>query len=82
MEDVALVKMDSDQSLKLCTFNLCQFFRCNINQRVEDLLKVVVCGLHGLPVAASVLQSLSGCHCPDNLETQQPNLHNIISKIG
>ena len=55
MEDVSLVRMDSDKSLELCTFNRC---RRNIDQRVEDLLKVVVCGLHDLLVTASVLESL------------------------
>ena len=74
MEDVSLVKVDRDERLKLGSLDLCQFLCRHVDERVKDLLEVVVSRLHDLLVAASILESICGSCCPYHLKTQQPNL--------
>ena len=61
MEDVSLVKMNGDECFKLGTLNLSQLFSCHVDQRVKDLLKVVIDRLHNLFVTSSILESFSSC---------------------
>ena len=70
MEDVPLMKMDCDESLKLGAFDLCQLLCRHVDQHVKDLLKVVVDCLHDLLVAASVFESVRGTCCPYHLKAQ------------
>ena len=55
VEDVPLMKVDGDESLKFGTFNLCQLFGRHLNEHVQDLLKVIISCLHDLLVTASIL---------------------------
>ena len=74
MEDVSLVKVDRDERLKLGSLDLCQFLCRHVDERIKDLLEVVISRLHDLLVAASVLESIRGSCCPYYLKTQQPDL--------
>ena len=74
MEYVPLVEVDGDHCLKLCAVRLGELLGGHLNDRVEDLLEVVVGGLHDLAVSARPYQSLCGSSRPDDLQAKEPNL--------
>ncbi len=74
MIDIPLMEVDSDQRLKLPPLNFGEGLGRHLDQVVQNLLEVVVSGLHDLAIGSGVLEGISCTYCPDDLNPQESNL--------
>ena len=75
MEDISLMKMNSDECLKLPPLDLGEVLCGHVDESVEYVKEDLVSGSHDLLVRACIGKSYLCISCPDKLNTQDPNLH-------
>ena len=74
MEDISLMKMNGDQSLKLSSLYLGQILCGHIDEGIQYVEEDLVSGPHDLLVRASIGKSYLCVSCPDKLNAKDPNL--------
>lgn len=74
IEDIPLVNVDGDESLKLYTLHLLQVLSGDCNEGVQHLEEVCIGLSHDLLITASTPQRHLGVTCPDHLDAQQTHL--------
>ena len=75
MKDISLMKMNGHKGFKLGALNFAELLSCHLNKSVKDLLEVVICCLHDLPICPGTSKGITCTHSPDHLQAQQANLH-------
>ena len=74
MEDVSLVEMDSDESLKLPPLDLGEVLCCHVDEGIENVKEDLISGAHDFLVGASVCKGDLCISGPNELNTKDSNL--------
>lgn len=74
MEDVSLVEMDSDESLKLSPLNLGEVLRCHVDEGIENVKEDLISRAHDFLIGASICKGDLCVSGPNELNTKDPNL--------
>ena len=74
MEDISLMKMNSDEGLELSSFNFGEVLCCHVDECIQHVQKDLVGGHHDLLVTACVGQCNLCISCPHKLNAKNSNL--------
>ena len=74
MENIPLMEVNGDESLKLPPLNLGEILCCDVDQHVKHLQEHIVGVVHDLLVASAVVEGDFSVSRPDKLDTQNANL--------
>jgi hypothetical protein len=74
MKDISLMKMDSDECLKLSSLDLGEVLRRHVDEGIKYVEEDLISGAHDFLVGAGVGKSNLCVSGPDKLNTKDPNL--------
>lgn len=80
VKDVSLMKMDSDECLKLSSLDLGEVLCRHVDECVEYIEEDLISGAHDFLVGAGVGKSDLCISGPDKLNTKDPNLNGYIKR--